>query len=113
SKYIMENIQEKVSPYKVWHTEPSETGIRLFRVKDLTSEVTVTFAEFNPNFDVHVAVAWAGARTSRSDDDYHTIFAEVFDLMLSDTKAAAEKIEKFGLSYGHSSILGMVPIFMF
>ncbi len=101
------------SEYIVSHTETKDTGIRLFSVKNPHNGFLLTFAEFNPDFDVHVSVAWTGARTSRSDDPYNQIFQEVMDLVQSDPKAAAEKIEKFGLNYGHSSILGMVPIFLF
>ncbi len=63
--------------------------------------------------DKHIFPAWAGARTSRTRKTYEEIFDEVLDLVKMDPAAAAEKIKEFGLNYGHQSILGMIPIFLF
>lgn len=63
--------------------------------------------------DKHIFPAWAGARTSRTRKPYDEIFEEVASLGKMDPKAAAEKIREFGLNYGHQSILGMIPIFLF
>jgi len=63
--------------------------------------------------DKHIFPAWAGARTSRTRKTYEEIFDEVLELVKMDPAAAAEKIKEFGLNYGHQSILGMVPIFLF
>lgn len=63
--------------------------------------------------DKHIFSAWSGARTSRTRKSYEEIFDEVLELVKMDPAAAAEKIKEFGLNYGHQSILGMIPVFLF
>lgn len=74
----------------------------------------VSFYSFsNPYIDNHVTSAWTAAATSRSLDDYATMFRKMIEMGQEDPDKIAEKIRKFGISYGHSSILELVPVFVF
>lgn len=88
--------------YELSISDPEETGVRLFNLRDSETDVTAVFVEFNDEYDVHAAVPWAGARTSRSDDPHEQIYSEILDV------SHADKIDMF-FGYGHASIANMSP----
>jgi len=120
--------QHQYLPYKInVVTREINGGSKnlLFQVKRLDSDGNaddskpiISFYPFSGpksegEIDNHIFPAWAGARTSRTRKTYEEIFDEVLELVKMDPAAAAEKLKEFGLSYGHQSILGMIPIFLF
>lgn len=106
-----------------WNVEisdPNKTGLRLFKVSNNPaaenrniSQSTVTFAEFNSRFDVHATTAWAAARTSRSDAAYEDIFAEINQAAGESRYSSGEKLAKVFVNYGHASVAGMAPAFLY
>ncbi len=95
--------QQLPPEYELSVSDPKETGVRLFNVKSSETDITAVFVEFNDGYDVHAAIPWAGARTSRSDDPHEGIYAEIRDVTHS------EKIDMF-FGYGHQSIANMSPL---
>ncbi len=96
------NHEQLPNNYELSVSNQEETGVRLFNLHDSETEVTAVFVEFNDEYDVHAAVPWAGARTSRSDDPHEQIYAEIRDV------SHADKIDMF-FGYGHASIANMSP----
>lgn len=96
--------------YELTITDPEKTGIRLFRLADKQTGIVTTFIEFNKEFDIHAAIAWAGARTSRTDDSYESIYSEIHEASKAGRYQAGEKLMKVFLNYGHASVADMSPI---
>ncbi len=98
-------------------SDPKKTGLRLFKVTPNRGSdrlpTSVTFAEFNSKFDVHATTAWAGARTSRSDANYEDIFAEIKQAADQSKYSSGEKLAKVFVNYGHASVAGMAPAFLY
>lgn len=103
-----EQAQELPSSYSLERTEADDTGIRLFTLTDQDTEVQTSFAEFNQDEDVHSLMAWVGARTSRSADDYPDIYREVHS-----AQNASEKLAQVFSGYGHASVADMSPAMIF
>lgn len=99
--------------YSLTTTDPKETGLRLFGITDSKTNITVYFAEFNKDFDVHASIAWAGARTSRSMDSYESIFAEINGALSDGKGTAGEKLAKVFVGYGHASVADMSPVMLY
>lgn len=102
--------EEKNLLYQVKHVR--EDG-EVDESKPIVSFFPFSEPKSEGGIDKHIFPAWAGARTSRTRKSYEEIFDEVLELVKMDPAAAAEKIKEFGLNYGHQSILGMIPIFLF
>ncbi len=90
--------------YQVKRQDPTKPIVSFFPFSEPKSEGGI---------DKHIFPAWSGARTSRTRKSYEEIFDEVLELVQMDPVAAARKIKEFGLDYGHQSILGMIPVFLF
>lgn len=99
--------------YEAWVSDEEKTGIRLFGLKDKESEVTTYFSEFNKDVDVHAVVAWAGAKTSRSEDNYEDIFAQIHKAAMAGRKTAGAKLSEVFVGYGHASVADMAPTMIF
>lgn len=94
--------------YELERTEADDTGVRLFTLKDKNTGVETSLAEFNEDVDVHTLMAWVGARTSRSMEDYPDIYREVYG-----AQNASEKLATVFVKYGHASVADMSPVMVF
>lgn len=99
--------------YRLNISDRGQTGIRLWELLHKDTRVSVNFAEFNPDFDVHATVAWAGARTSRSADPYRDIFAEIHSASQDKQYTAGEKLANVFVNYGHASVADMSPAMLY
>lgn len=94
--------------YTLERTEADDTGLRLFTLTDQETGVQTTFAEFNSEDDAHSLMAWVGARTSRSADDYPDIYRQVHG-----AQNASQKLAQVFSEYGHASVGDMSPAMIF
>lgn len=102
--------------WKIRHTDTEQTGIRLFSIDHPNPETiptTVWIAEPNDRIDPSSTLAWAGARTSRSQDSFEEIFTEIADALKENPEFAAQKIAKVFEGYGHQSVGDMAPVFIY
>jgi thymidylate synthase ThyX len=99
--------------YELIRTKTKDTGIRLFGLKDIESEVTVIFPEFNEKFDLHSGLAYAGARKSRSEDSQINIFSEIHEAISRGTYTTGKKLNMLFGGYGHASVADMSNAFLF
>lgn len=102
-----------IDKYKLEVSDKDKTGLRLFKVTSKDTNVSINFAEFNSDFDVHASVAWAGARTSRSADPYEDIFEEIYTAAKDDKYSAGEKLSNVFVNYGHASVADMSPVMLY
>lgn len=100
--------------YELEITDPEITGIRLFKLTDKNTGVIAHFVEFNQGFDIHAAIAFAGARTSRTGKPFEVIFAEIYKASKEGRYSAGDKLAGIfnGMfqGYGHASVADMAPV---
>ena len=92
--------------FEVATTPSKETGITMHSITDLGSpeRTAITIAELNPDLDPDSTLAWAMARTSRSDAPYAEIFAEIHQAYVEGGRAPIDALSKVFLGYGHASV---------
>ena len=93
-------------------TDAEVTGIRLFKLTDTRTGVQITFAEFNPEMDVHSFVAWVAAKISREGRNFEELFEEIHQMVIAGLSTGAKLAEVFN-NYGHASVFDMVPVFLY
>lgn len=99
--------------YELTASTPDETGIRIFKLRNLDSNVGANYREinnfeFNKDISITNFVAWIGSRTSRSSDIYTDIAKQV----LADNVDTGKKLTNFFVKYGHASVAGMAMVAM-
>lgn len=101
--------------WKISKTDQDDTGLRIASIEhpDPNIDTIVSVVEFNPEVDVAAVVAWAGSRTSRSDDPFTQIFAEIQEAYTTGQYDAAGKLAKVFTGYGHASVADMAPVFLY
>ena len=107
------SIPERFLKYDLTVSDPKETGLRLYTLTSKETGVMGTFAEFNPDFDVHAGIAYVGARTSRSELTYPEIFAEIYSAIQAGTYTAGKKLSDIFVGFGHASVADMAPVMLF
>lgn len=100
--------EETGEKYELSATTPDETGIRIFKLINLKTDIEVNYFEFNKDLSVANFVAWIGSRTSRSSDKYIDIAKQI----LNDNVDTGKKLTNFFVRYGHASVAGMAVIAM-
>ncbi|MEO6729417.1 MAG: FAD-dependent thymidylate synthase [Candidatus Dojkabacteria bacterium] len=104
--------EETGEKYELTATSPDETGIRIFKLKNLSTGTEINheinYFEFNKKISVANFVAWVGSRTSRSPDKYADIAKQILD----DNVDTGKKLTNFFVKYGHASVAGMAIIAM-
>ena len=108
-----QEVPERFQKYDLEISDPKKTGLRLYTLTDKKTGVAGTFAEFNPDFDVHAGIAWVGARTSRSSDSYPAIFEEINTAIGAGRYTAGDKLADVFVNYGHASVADMAPVMLF
>lgn len=105
------NLPEK---YELVITDPDFTGVRLFKLIDRETGIKIHFVEFNKDFDIHAAIAFAGARTSRSGKPFEEIFAQIHKASKEGKYTAGAKLSDIYngefQGYGHASVADMAPL---
>jgi hypothetical protein len=99
--------------FEITHTDENETGLRLYKITDPVSGQIVTFAELNKDLDVAPLIAWAGSRISRFGGTFEEIFRQIKGMADKDGSFAGDKLANFFSQYGHSSVAGMAPVFLY
>lgn len=101
-------LQHLPAHYEYHITDEENTGVRLFTLENKDNGISTSFAEFNSDVDIHNLIAWVGARTSRSPDQYADIYRQVHE-----AQNASEKLEQVFVNYGHASVADMSPVMLF
>ncbi|MFS8131453.1 MAG: FAD-dependent thymidylate synthase [Candidatus Dojkabacteria bacterium] len=117
--FLPENEEEELLPlrfvneatgkaYELSVSKKVETGIRIFKLKNLETRIEINYFEFNEDLTVGDFLAWVGSRTSRSALKYIDIAKEIRDKKID----PGEKLKDFFVKYGHASVAGMSTVVM-
>lgn len=110
---MQSKLEQLPSKYELVITKAEETGVRLYGLKDSETMITTYFTEFNDKVDVHSLLPWAGASTSRTQEDYDAIFKHIHDAQKAGKYTAGGKLANVFINYGHASVADMSPTFIY
>lgn len=99
--------------FKLDISDKEETGVRIFSLLDTRTGVDAKIVEPNSEFDVISQMAWMGARTSRSDEDYFDLAKEIASANKEGRYTAGEKLARTFVGYNHASVGDMAVVGVF
>lgn len=106
------DLRELPEYFQLRIIDKHQTGINLYQLTDTRTGAIVTFAEFNPDIDIHSFSAWAAARVSRAGKTFEQLFTEIYEAVREGLSTGAKLAEVFS-GYGHASVADMAPVFLY